>query len=127
MRRRIRLPLVLCTMMFGAGLATAGATAGAAPSAHAAKACGSASPTTLRGGYYLGLTVKGVGCATGRKVQAGWQSCRLKHGAGGRCTSKVSGFTCHELRQSIPTQVTAKVSCKRSRSTVAWTYQQNLV
>ncbi len=126
MPRRIRLPIALCALALSAGPAVAGASAVASPVAHAARGCGSSSSGSLRGGYYLGLNVKGTGCATGRRVQAGWQSCRLKHGLAGRCTARVAGFSCHEQRQSISIQITARVSCRRAGKTVGWTYQQNL-
>jgi hypothetical protein len=129
MPRPTRLPVALCALALSGGLAVAaGASAGVVPVAHAAKNCGSTSNQgSLRGGYYLGLTVAGTTCPGGQKIQVAYQGCRLKSGLGGRCHAKVLGYTCKEQRQSIPTQITAKVSCTSGHKKVVYTYQQNLV
>ncbi len=129
MPRPTRLPVALCALALSGGLAVAaGASASAVPVAHAAKNCGSTSNQgSLRGGYYLSLTVAGTTCAGGQKVQVAYQNCRLKAGLAGRCHAKVLGYTCKEQRQSISTQITAKVSCASGHKKVGYTYQQNLV
>ncbi len=128
MHRPTRLPVALCALALGGGLAVAAGSAGADPVAHAAKNCGSTSnQASLRGGYYLGLKVTGTTCAGGQKIQVAYQSCRLKGGLAGRCHAKVLGYTCKEQRQSISTQITAKVSCTSGHKKIGYTYQQNLV
>ena len=128
MSRPYRLPVALCALALTGGLAATGASAGTSPLAHAAKNCASTSNTaSLRGGYYLGLTVSGTGCSSGQKVQVAFQNCRLKHGRAGHCTAKVVGYKCKEQRQSDSTQVTGKVACTNGHKRVGYTYQQNLV
>jgi hypothetical protein len=128
--RLTRLPIALCALALsgGGGLALAGTSAAAPVIAHAARNCGSTSNQgSLRGGYYLGLAVSGTTCSAGQKVQVAFQNCRLKSGAAGRCHAKVLGYTCKEQRQSISTQITAKVSCTNGHKKIGYTYQQNLV
>lgn len=133
---RIRLLLALCALILAGALTLGGATAGAASK----KLCSSSSASSLRGGYYLGLTISGgAKCASARSLQAAWQSCRLKSGLAGKCggagqtqgkklkVARLHGYKCTELRQAIPTQVTGAVSCSSGAKKVAWTYQQNVV
>ncbi|MDX6656371.1 MAG: hypothetical protein QOH62_1164 [Solirubrobacteraceae bacterium] len=101
-----------------------GSSAGAQPTAHAARSC---SPPKYPGlGYFTSLEVSHVTCATGRKVTVAHYRCRTRHGRSGRCTSKVLGYSCTEgHRNSIPTEYTARVTCKSGTRKVVYTYQQN--
>jgi hypothetical protein len=77
-------------------------------------------------GYFSSLSVSGTSCSTGRKLVVSYYRCRLKHGAAGKCTGTVEGFTCSEKRESIPTEIDARVTCHRHKATVVHTYQQDL-
>ena len=77
-------------------------------------------------GYFTSLKVSGVSCAKGRELAVAYYRCRIRAGGiKGRCTSRVLRYSCTEKRQSIPTQINARVTCKRGRATVIHTYQQN--
>ncbi len=95
----------------------------AAPAAHATKRC--KSPTYPGLGYFTSLSVTGTSCATAGKVAVAYYRCRLKHGVKGRCRSKVLGYTCSEKRNSIPTEIDARVTCRKGSRRVVHTYQQN--
>jgi hypothetical protein len=101
-----------------------GSSAGAQPTAHAAKAC---SPPKYPGlGYFTSLEVSRVTCATGRKVTLAHYRCRTRHGKKGRCTTRVLGYSCREgTRNAIPTEYNARVTCKSGTRKVVYTYQQN--
>jgi hypothetical protein len=78
-------------------------------------------------GYFTSLTVTKVSCKTGRKVVLAYYTCRIKKGKKARCTDKVMGYSCKELKRiQIPTEINARVSCKRGARRVVHTYQQNL-
>lgn len=99
------------------------AVVAAAPAAHATKRC--KSPTYPGLGYFTSLSVTGTGCATGGKLAVAYYRCRLKHGVKGRCTSKILGYTCTEKRNSIATEIDARVHCRHGSRRVVHTYQQN--
>jgi len=77
-------------------------------------------------GYFTSLVVSGTSCSTGRTVTLDYYKCRIHQGAKGTCHSKVIGFTCSEKRVSVPTEIDARVTCRRGSATVVHTYQQNL-
>jgi hypothetical protein len=106
-------------------LALAPATvASAQPVAASSKSC--SAPKYPGSGYFTSLSVKGTGCAKGRKVALAHYNCRTKHGKKGKCSSKVLGYQCTEKRVSIPTEYDSKVTCKNGAKRVIFTYQQNL-
>lgn len=76
-------------------------------------------------GYFTSLKVTGTSCATGRKVALAYYRCRLRHGVRGRCTSAVLRFKCSETRNTIPTEIDARVTCRRGSAKVVHTYQQD--
>jgi len=114
-----------------------GVTAAAAVAALAVPAAASAATTcklSLSTARHMGptyvtvLRVTGTSCANGVKVTRAFHTCRLKKGKRGRCTTKVLGYTCTDRRpssESIPTQFTGHVTCKRGRARVTHEYQQN--
>jgi hypothetical protein len=113
--------LALCSMPALA----AGSASAAGPTAVAAAACVT-TPASLDGGYIIAGKDKGVSCATTKKLESGFQACRLKHGQTGRCTSKIVGYTCKEGHRSVaPDTFFAKVTCTKGRDSYAWTYEQN--
>ncbi len=82
-------------------------------------------------GYYTGGTfrVTKVSCSYGRKLIVAFQKCRTRSGKhlAGHCTQKISGFRCSEKRTSIPTEIDARVTCRRGGTQrIVHTYQQNL-
>jgi hypothetical protein len=114
---------------FAAAVATAAALAIPA-SAGAATSC-KLSLKTARGmgpTYVTSLKVTGTSCSNGIKVTRAFQSCRLEKGKKGRCTTKVLGFSCRETRpgsESIPTQFTGHVTCRKGGARVSHVYQQD--
>ena len=77
-------------------------------------------------GYFTSLTVSGTTCAVGDQVAIAYYHCRTKTKLSGRCTTPVLGFRCSEIRNSIPTEIDARVTCRRGSETVVHTYQQDL-
>jgi hypothetical protein len=101
-------------------LAALAATAGPA---HAATTC--SVPKYPGSGYFTKLQVTHVSCATGRKFVVSYYKCRTKHGVSGRCSSKVSGYSCKETRNTIETEIDAKVTCTNGSKRIVHYYQQN--
>lgn len=106
-----------------AAVAVAG-SAMAGTSARAAATC--KAPKYPGAGYFTSLKVKSVSCATGRKVTLAHYRCRTKSSRSGRCHSKVLNYKCTEVRNSIPTEIDGRVTCKRGSRSVIYTYQQDL-
>ncbi|HEU4975368.1 MAG TPA: hypothetical protein VFT50_09785 [Baekduia sp.] len=125
-RTRLRAAAVLAAVAAAVPVvAGAPATAGAAqPTAHAAKSC--STPKYPGVGYFTSLSVRHTSCGVGRKVMLGYYKCRVKHGKAGTCKSRVRGFKCREKRNAIPTEIDARVTCKRGHKVVKHTYQQDL-
>jgi hypothetical protein len=76
-------------------------------------------------GYFTSLKVTHTSCSTGRKLEVAYYHCRLRHGVKGRCTSRVMGYRCKEVRNSIPTEIDARVTCTSGSRKIVHTYQQN--
>ena len=95
----------------------------ASPAAAAARAC--SVPSYPGSGYFTSLTVKRVGCARGRKLVRAYYNCRTRSGPAGRCHGRVLRYRCSEHRNSIPTEIDARVSCRRGAKRVIHNYQQN--
>jgi hypothetical protein len=87
----------------------------AAPTATAAATCDVAKDGRKLGATYVtSLSATKVSCAKAKTLVKSFNSCRRAHGgADGKCSS-FSGFTCTETRKAIPTEFSAKVSCKAS-------------
>ncbi len=78
--------------------------------------------------YVTVLKVTGTSCANGIKVTRAFHKCRLVKGKKGRCTTKVLGYSCTDRRpssESIPTQFTGHVVCRKGGARISHTYQQN--
>jgi hypothetical protein len=106
-----------------AAIASPGTTASARPVAQTARTCSAPKYPGL--GYFTSLTVTNTDCTTGRKLVFAYYHCRTRSGPAGSCHSSVLGFSCHEQRNSIPTEVDARVTCRRHNETVIHTYQQD--
>jgi len=103
---------------------TISAGASASPVASAAATC--TPPKYPGSGYFTSLSVSRTSCSTGSKVAKAYYRCRVAHGPSGRCTKRVEGYRCTEKRESIPTEINARVTCKRGSKVVKHSYQQNL-
>ena len=77
-------------------------------------------------GYFTSLKVTGTGCTTGKRVALSHYQCRTRNGKKGRCGSRVRGFRCSESRNTIPTEINSRVTCKDGSKRVVFTYQQNI-
>ena len=114
----------MAAVLTAAALAVPATARTRAPVAHSARTC--SEPAYPGSGYFTSLTVKGVTCATGRKVTLAHYRCRTRSGPSGRCHQRVLRYTCSERRNSIPTEIDGRVTCKRPGRTVIYTYQQNV-
>jgi hypothetical protein len=99
-------------------------TAAVGSSARATRIC---TPPKYPGvGYFTTLSVKGVSCTTGKKLVLAYYRCRVRSGRAGHCRREVLGFSCREKRNTIPTEIDARVTCRRhGTQTVIHTYQQD--
>ena len=124
MTRPIRRIAVLAAAAFVATMLALPAASGAATSCKLSlSAARSMGPT-----YVTVLKVTRTSCANGKKVTKAFHTCRLKKGAKGRCTTKVLGYTCTDRRpasETIPTQFTGHVTCKRGDARITHSYQQD--
>ena len=78
--------------------------------------------------YVTLLRRSGTSCANAVRVTRAFHTCRLKHGKRGRCTTRVLGYSCSDRRpadESIPTQFTGYVTCRRSGVRITHSYQQD--
>jgi len=113
----------LLAVLCGAALVVPSAGAHAGPRASAAKTCSVPKYPGL--GYFTSLSVSGTSCSTGDKLIFAYYRCRLRHGKAGTCHSAVLGFSCREQRNSIPTEIEARVTCRKDGATIVHTYQQD--
>jgi hypothetical protein len=76
--------------------------------------------------YVTSLKVQQVSCAKGKSVVKAFNACRRANGGlKGRCEKRVLGYRCTEKRgNSIPTQYSAKATCKNATRTVRFDYTQ---
>ena len=114
----LALLLILATLV-----SSTSAQAGSEPSAKAAQTCSVPKYPGL--GYFTTLSVSGTSCGTGDKLIFAYYRCRLAHGKAGTCHTSVLGFSCREQRNSIPTEIEARVTCRKGSATVVHTYQQD--
>ncbi len=115
--RLLTLPLALVAAL--AIVALAGVGTASAKSCSSAKYPGD--------GYFTSLSVRGTSCAKGREVQRAHYRCRVRNGGrDGRCNRRVEGYSCSERRNKIPTEINARVSCRKGSARITFTYQQNL-
>lgn len=113
-------------------VAGAGLALGAVPGAGAAatRNCRmSASQAQHLGPSYIvdgRYKVRGVTCATGKRVIRAFHQCRRAHGGikRGRCprSASVLGFHCRERRSANSTEITGKVTCRRGGRRVSHYY-----
>jgi hypothetical protein len=121
--------MALAGIAVTAGLASVGIiaapVAAGSPAARAARVC--TPPDYPGSGYFTSLTVKHVGCSTGRKLAVAYYRCRIENGGrDGRCNRRVMRYRCTEVRNRIATEIDARVRCRRGIKRIIHTYQQNL-
>jgi hypothetical protein len=120
----IRIALALSILALVAA-PTAGASG---PAAHAAGKCKLTRDQQFHSGstYLISLSVSGVSCSTGLKVEKAWQACRKKTSGHRVCKSRVLGYksTYRDLG-SIKTQINYKVTCTNGSRKVVFVFQQN--
>src|SRR3954451_25372005 len=92
--------------------------------AGAARVC--APPKYPGTGYFTSLTVRRVSCSAGKAVALAYYRWRTRNGPAGHCRRRVRGYRCREHRNSIPTEIDARVTCRRGARRVVHTYQQDL-
>jgi hypothetical protein len=133
MLRPIRFPVQLGLLVTCIGIGASGATSAQAaePTASAAAVkmttCGVSSLYQKPGypSYVEALSVHAVSCGSGDKLIKAYQACRVKHGGStGKCTGKVTGYTCHEKRSTSPATIIGLVSCTRGAAAVKFSYSQ---
>jgi len=115
---------VLSRLFLGVSLLAAIVALSFAGGASAATTC--KPPKYPGSGYFTSLSVTKTSCSTGVKVAKAYYKCRVAHGVKGHCGKKVLGYTCHETRRSIATEIDAKVTCKRGSKRVVHSYQQDV-
>ena len=76
--------------------------------------------------YVTSLKVEHVSCTKAKKVVKAFNACRKAHGGvKGRCVTRVLGYRCSETRgNSIPTQYSAKATCKNAQRVARFSYTQ---
>ena len=94
-----------------------------APSA-AAKSC--ATPAYPGAGSFTSLKVTKATCAKAKKVALAHYKCRTKMGPAGRCVKRVEGYACAEVRTNLPTEISARVTCKKKKRKVTFGFQQTV-
>lgn len=121
--RPLRLKFLAAALAAALLLAVA-ASSGPITQAQAATPC--KPPSRYPGsGYFTSLKVSRTSCATGRKLTLAYYRCRVKNGRAGTCNKRVLNYRCTEKRNRIPTEINARVTCKRGSRTIVHTYQQN--
>lgn len=116
MSRWLRVGLGCCTAVACTAALAVGAGAAAIRQLRRAR---------VSGCYFTSLKVERVSCRTGRKVTLAHHRCRTESGRAGRCGRRVLRYRCSEQRNSIPTEINARVTCRRGGAKVVYTYQQN--
>jgi hypothetical protein len=109
--------------------ATASAGDGGGPVAGAAKRCSLklSEQRNLGTTYVFSLSASGGATCSGAKSLAkAYHACRHKHGASGRCLTRVSGYACSESRYNKSRfSFDATATCRDGDKKVVQKYQQN--
>jgi hypothetical protein len=131
MRMTSRLPLralLLATLVLGFGVcALAGAMRVQAAPARASVTCDLRKDGRKLGTTYVtSLKVQHVSCVKAKRVVKAFNACRRANGGvKGRCVKRVLDYQCSETRgASIPTQYSARASCKTGSRVVSFRYTQ---
>jgi len=126
--RTTRIPTLAVSA--GIALTALAVTGGAAPASMVQRASRTCTPPKYPGeGYFTGkIRVTNISCTYGKRFVVTYYKCRTRNGTrpAGRCTTKVLGFHCTERRESIATEIDARVTCRRGTQSIVHTYQQNI-
>jgi hypothetical protein len=132
MSKQLKVATLAVSALCAGALAAGSVSASAEPGAHASVAltpCDlSGKQQTLGASYVTSLKVLGVSCTKGEHVVKAYHACRHANGgAGGKCSSKVLGFSCKESgRQEVPNvQYSATMKCRKGAKRVKSSYTQN--
>ena len=109
-------------------LAFAGTATASGPTAMASKSCHLTINQQRHSGatYLTQLSVSGVSCSTGLKLEKAWQACRKKTAGHRTCKKRVSGYSSSQkILGSSKVEYDAKVTMKRGSKKVTFIYQQN--
>lgn len=110
-----------------AGIALTALAVTGAPASAASRTCNP--PKYPGAGYFTGkIRATNLSCTYSKKFVVAYYKCRTTNGRrpAGRCTAKVNGFSCTEKRESIATEIDARVTCRRGTQRIVHTYQQNI-
>ena len=113
--------LALCMIL-------ASTAAASGPTATASKTCKLSLNQQRHSGatYLVQLSVSGVSCSTGLKVEKAFQSCRKSTAGHRTCKRRVLGYKCaQKVLDSSRTQYDAKVTCTSGSRKVVFIYTQN--
>jgi hypothetical protein len=122
----IRLAVAVCALALAVGLAPSASAAG--PAATASKTCKLTISQQRNSGatYLVSLSVTGVPCSTGLKVEKAFQSCRRSTAGHRTCRKRVLGYSCKQtVLDSSKTQYDARVTCTSGTRIVKFIYTQN--
>ena len=126
--RLTRLPmLAVLACLALAALVVAESGAAATPIQRATRSC--TPPKYPGAGYFTGkIKATGVTCTYAKSFVLAYYKCRTNSGRNpaGRCRTRVREFRCTEVRETIPTEIDARVTCKRGTQKIVHTYQQNI-
>ena len=106
----------------------AGTATASGPTATAAKSCHLTLTQQRHAGatYLVSLSVSGVSCSTGLKVEKAWQACRKKTAGHTTCRSRVLGYkSTQKILGHSKVEYDAKVTATNGSRKVVFTYQQN--
>jgi hypothetical protein len=125
--RSLPLPLALGALVALTSCIAAGAADTGPGHARAATTCDVRKDGRKLGTTYVtSLKAEHVSCSRAEKVVKGFHACRRAHGdVKGRCQRRVLGYRCSEHRGDIiPTQYSAKATCKEAGRAVRFSYTQ---
>ena len=94
-----------------------------AASPAAAATCGGL-PKYPGQGYFTSLKAFHISCSGAKAVMKGHYRCRTKRGIKGKC-ARFKGWRCTEKRVTISTEYNSRVTCKKGRRKVVYTYNQD--
>ena len=124
--RLIRIPtLVVAGCLALTALAVAGSASAADPVTRSTRSC--TAPKYPGAGYFTDkIRVTNVTCTYAKKFVVTFYRCRIRNGGADGVCKRVLNFRCTERRESIPTEIDARVTCTRGTQRIVHSYQQNI-
>ena len=111
-----------------AALALTGSAAASEPTASVARTCSLTLSQQRSAGatYLVQLSVTGVSCSTGLKVEKAWQACRRATAGRTTCRKRVAGYASKQaILDSSKQQYDARVTATSGARSIAFIYTQN--